>query len=52
MLIKDFPKDLVGPLNNSFYRDIENVLFSVYNSNFTKNNSEFLGKVKVRGGIN
>ena len=41
MLIRDFPNDLAGSPANSFYRDIENILFRVYNSNFTENNSEY-----------
>jgi hypothetical protein len=40
-LIKDFPQELAGLPVNSFYTDIESTLLRVYNSNFTKNNSEY-----------
>lgn len=41
MLIKDFPENLIGLPGMNFYNDIESTLFRVYNSNFTKSNSEY-----------
>ncbi len=41
MLIKDFPAELIGTPDSNFYKDIENVLSRVYNSNLAKKNGEY-----------